>query len=687
MANFDYRKFLKENKSTFHSSLNEGQFSWFTQDTEEQIGSERENTLPFVYMHDDKGNKWLEKDYEGYGEFGGKDYYELLDQMNGGSGDRSEGIKLAFNDELVNARKVLFPALTVSPTLDRFHDFSFEAKHDPDQSWYNHKDDDDDDDSWETQYDEDGDETLQEAYTPGSGWTEDFDYDDMLAQGLKLNADSSLEDLEKVVADFEDVNYHREAEPLFYAIDAIKAGDRGEAKMYINKFHKELKKTIADYSNEYFDVNEAQEGRLDVASIAQQVADEFTKSDNLDLKYVITPGSIEDTPAGPRRGAGFDLDVEAGPNTPGEDWKDEKGFGIDNYLGHFAGGSFTITPEGDGYVVRNAAMKNAVVGYVTPEGELDFVRDQEKHYDDIMSAEEKANVFVREAEGEVMVDAKLLASYIDAMIEYADEEYTPNILKSLKDLKSKLSGEMSVKDALDFVQKTIDITGDDIDAIEALGQATDYDDAVIAQARKIMGIDENKKSNKMKKSELKEMIKAAMLAEYEKDVNVTDENPENEEDFLAEIEAILAEADEEVDAEATAEETDTTDAESDTETADVTVDDTETIDTETTTEVDPNVKATQDALTQAIEAAKKLGDKKLEAQIGNTITFFTRSHVVGDGAGAEGAVAENTKEYYKDAEADDAEHINDLEKDMADDKEVSMKIGEVMFPMWTNLKK
>jgi len=451
------------------------------------------------------------------------------------------------------------------------------------------------------------------------------------------------------------------------------------------------------------------ESTLDVASIAQQVADEFTKSDELDLKYVVTPGSVEDTPVGPRVGAGFDLDVEAGPNTPGEDWKDENGFGIDNYLGRFAGGSFTIKPEDDGYVIRNAAAKNAVVGYVTPEGELDFVRDQEQHYDEIEAQRKKetqmANVFVRE---------------------------------------------------------------------------------------------ENK-SNKMKKSELKELIKSAFMAETTgAAIEAEDYDP-------------VMEADEEVDAEV------------DAETTDVTVDDTETIDTETTAEVNPNVKAVQDSLTQAMEAAKSLGDKKLESQIGNTITFFTRSHVAGTDTGtmAEGEeslnedlssaltaliisiiaipaipitgallmalidylfnelpeqraeakslrsykgpdkqekvlalakeiesklspgkkrylktlvdrigtskledkakeyreldryaqsqkldenlstdieaalkdlpipsneMEEGKKEYYKDAEADDAEHIKALEKDMEDDKEDSMKIGEVLFPMWTKIQ-
>jgi hypothetical protein len=138
MDNFDLKKFLTKGKL-----LTEGQFSWITQDTEQQIGSEPENTLPFVYMHDNKGNKWLEKNYEGYGVFGDKDYYELLDQMNGGSGDRSEGIKLAFDDAATTAGKVFFPALTVSATISQNHDFTEEATNDPNQSWYQEEEEDD----------------------------------------------------------------------------------------------------------------------------------------------------------------------------------------------------------------------------------------------------------------------------------------------------------------------------------------------------------------------------------------------------------------------------------------------------------------------------------------------------------------------------------------------------------------
>jgi hypothetical protein len=136
---------------------------------------------------------------------------------------------------------------------------------------------------------------------------------------------------------------------------------------------------------------------------------------------------------------------------------------------------------------------------------------------------------------------------------------------------------------------------------------------------------DDKKSSKMKMSELKDKIKKMALAEMNLDIN--DETPESEEDFLAEVDRILAEADEEV-------------AVDDTE---VSVGGEENIDVDTTVEVDPNVKAVQDALTQAQAAAQKLGDSKLTDQIGNTITFFTRAHVVEKGAVAESEEMEEGK--------------------------------------------
>ena len=284
------------------------------------------------------------------------------------------------------------------------------------------------------------------------------------------------------------------------------------------------------------------EGKLheadnNIKAIAQAVADAFSAEDDLDLKYVITPGSIERG-----NGSSFDLDTEAGPNTHGEDWEDEEGFSIENYLGTSAGGSFYIK---DGKVF-NAAMRNAEIANVS-----------------------------------------------------------------------------------------------DLLGIEQSGEETDY-----MQRRREMddyAMDENKetKPNKMKKSELKEMIKAAMMAETSVDeaekVDVTDD-----ENIDVDIEK------------------------------DVKIDDEE-------SEVDIDVKASmpgenedveevQALLMKAQQAAADLGDEKLTDQIGNTITYFTRSHV--------SRVAE--------ADVDGPDTVTTNIDDVA-----AAEIGlneSVSFPMWNKIK-
>lgn len=90
-----------------------GLFSWITQDTGRSIPVEDNPagrpTFP-VTMTDNKGNRWHEENYEGYGEFGGKDYYELLAEMNGKQ-TREEGIDMAFSRDGIR-KTLLFPNLT-----------------------------------------------------------------------------------------------------------------------------------------------------------------------------------------------------------------------------------------------------------------------------------------------------------------------------------------------------------------------------------------------------------------------------------------------------------------------------------------------------------------------------------------------------------------------------------------------
>lgn len=150
----------KLNKIMKANTLNEGQFSWMTQDTGNQIGSQKQNTIA-VTMFDDKGNKWLERRYDGYGEFGGKDYYELLAQMNGvENADRQDGIDIAFGKMKIKG-DVLFPALIEEPNRfnSKRHDFTQEPENDPNQSWYQEEEDEDDDD-----YDEYDESVVTESH-------------------------------------------------------------------------------------------------------------------------------------------------------------------------------------------------------------------------------------------------------------------------------------------------------------------------------------------------------------------------------------------------------------------------------------------------------------------------------------------------------------------------------------------
>ena len=124
----------------------------------------------------------------------------------------------------------------------------------------------------------------------------------------------------------------------------------------------------------------------------------------------------------------------------------------------------------------------------------------------------------------------------------------------------------------------------------------------------------------MKKSELKEMIRLAMLAEDE----IT-ETPmtEAEEDEDIEVEDIEIDAEEEdIEVESNAEAGITGDA-----------------------------KKVQDNLEAALISAKELGDQKLVDQIGNSITFFTRTHVVGSEEVSEGEIDINVDNNAADAEA------------------------------------
>jgi hypothetical protein len=430
-----------------------------------------------------------------------------------------------------------------------------------------------------------------------------------------------------------------------------------------------------------------------VQRVAQAIADEFTAEDReLDLKYVITPNSIEADP----RGGGFDLDVEAGPNTPGDDWEDSRGFGIANYLGDYAGGSFVIRPEGNGHLVTNAASRNAKVAYITPEGEIEIISAEDSKADlgmnddvetDYMERRKEMSDYLEEKQGyndelDDSLGMKHGSKEQDMAQRRADSEnmekadgdrkYSGDKSKDKKNKKmkketvdsklaeiEKQSEIVALEAKIDAIDEMIEAKKKRIDMVsedENLSELVDkkkmklmqrevkdlekrkvkmeklYEKACGKSYTKEEMVDEskseklNENKNTMKKSELKEMIKTAMMAEAELTINDTTDAYDpvaeiegmDEGDDMYEAEDVEVEDNENVDV----------DIEKD---VDVKVDDEEAeSDVEVKSEIpgeDAETAEVLGLLTKAQEAAQALEDEKLTDQIGNTITYYTRAHV------------------------------------------------------------
>ena len=121
-----------------------GQFSWYTNDGV-RILDNRQLKRP-VYMVGKMPDSRIltfteEYEYEGYGVFGGKDYFVFMAEMNGFTADdfggnidklRSKGISLAFEgDPHGENAQHLYPSLS----LDGRWYGGVSPKSDPDQGW------------------------------------------------------------------------------------------------------------------------------------------------------------------------------------------------------------------------------------------------------------------------------------------------------------------------------------------------------------------------------------------------------------------------------------------------------------------------------------------------------------------------------------------------------------------------
>jgi hypothetical protein len=239
---------------------------------------------------------------------------------------------------------------------------------------------------------------------------------------------------------------------------------------------------------------------------------------------------------------------------------DEKSFDLDVDGEKYMGGSYLVKDNGD---IVNVAMGNKVSGNVNQLEEGDLMKNIGKGLD-YESTEEMIRDYASGLFGDTYEPEDLADFYLQnpsAFPKSLDHEFFKNNYDDI--LSLAMTGLDEGKAAYEYEEG------------KKAGEAIE--------------------KKKMKKSELKAKIKEMILAEQE-----------DEEEAEVEATDDVTTGDEEVDT-----------------TVDVSTDD-----------VDPNVKAVQDALTQAQAAAQDLGDPKLSDQIGNTITFFTRSHVVKKPGGA-----------------------------------------------------
>jgi len=116
-----------------------GQFSWITSDTDKSVltdGSVK------VKMLSPDGRVFEETNYEGYGVFGGMDYFALLAQLNSRV-TRQDGIDLLFEDNqnglasVAAERGLRLPKIVSIDAVGEYEDFAH-TESCPNQGWSDH---------------------------------------------------------------------------------------------------------------------------------------------------------------------------------------------------------------------------------------------------------------------------------------------------------------------------------------------------------------------------------------------------------------------------------------------------------------------------------------------------------------------------------------------------------------------
>jgi len=468
----------------------------------------------------------------------------------------------------------------------------------------------------------------------------------------------------------------------------------------------------------------------EVRDMAQMVADAFTaedaEGDRFSTYMIYKVGNVD--------GMSFELDTEATEQTPEDDAKYGTGEGwggmfrikpTDNgyEIRNSEKGGLVATMDGSGFTMLDAEQSKAEMG-----GDTDYM-ERRKETDDYMEEGEG----IEEAGGDAqLMPSDPIVGFSQVASEFRDKlENNPQIDK----IADMIIAKMSAEDKEAFVQK---FKGKDEKSIfkMAMAMLKGLDEAVIDRdsaagkfvallgnlaglnlmalgggvlgvfigkvllgvaipvipalislvvsliirnvAGKLLGanddytgltgLEENKeiKSNKMKKSELKEMIKAAMSENARTDAEEEGylDGMRDEKEDMKEAEDVEVEDDENIDVDIEK------DIEVDDESSEVDVDIKASMPGES-----EDVEEVQALLMKAQEAAESLGDDKLQDQIGNTITYFTRAHV-----------ARNVSEMDLDIDGASDAASPEMEAELGLEEAKENLNESVVFPMWNKIK-
>ena len=567
MTKFNLKEHIAKNKATFFGSLTEGQFSWMTQDTGQQIGSQDENKIS-VYMFDNKGKYWFERDYDGYGVFGGMDYYELLDQMNGGKGDRGRGIDLAFDKS--KEGETLFPALVVSPSNFNYktHDFTKEAEHDPNQSWYEPEEDDFYDQNDEEEYGyNDEEEELEEGYQ-GQFYAPEYIE--------KKYGKEMAKQIEDEIYDMDENSWDR-----FTGMESAKEVDEYIADIVsmLNEGYDEFKR--ADKGSKNVTAKNKGEEEVYGAGVKKGEKIEKKKMKVSEFKAKIREMVLAEANAPINMVTTMDGKTVVGTHQYGVGFKS-------NEAGKKMGFKDNPTSIPNG-TKMSLSKKDMNEDTYAPTPETDFLAELEGMLDDkngltdlqqyVYDFESKvSDERDEEEEQKFLDDIKQLVTPQDVYDYYSiNRGWSGSDLDNIfKQVKTKFKNLITTDDLTPLQRRAYSYTkerfGDEeaknsLDQIKTLKTGQEFTNWV------------NQKLKSLSEAKDKEV---------EDEVDIDIESPEAMDAPMSGINV--------------------------TQNADADLTGTE--------------KEVQDNLEAAMEAAKKLGDEKLSSQIGNTLTFFTRQHVV-----------------------------------------------------------